>query len=112
MEDEDEAKGESRDAPVDQQLDADDLELDDLSELSDCSDLFHVEVEDDLGYVTTEDQDLKYIETCMTDSDKVVDQVNEAVADIKAAIKLQPNDKKLRDEFKLASDAKKAYGAK
>jgi tetratricopeptide (TPR) repeat protein len=37
---------------------------------------------------------------------------DEAVADIKAAIKLQPNDKKLRDEYKLSTDAKKAFMAK
>ena len=37
---------------------------------------------------------------------------DESVADIKAAIKLQPNDKKLRDEYKVCTDAKKAFQAK
>ena len=32
-----------------------------MSDVSDCSDLFRVEVEDDLGYTTMEDEDLQYI---------------------------------------------------
>merc|ERR1712023_204348 len=35
-----------------------------------------------LIYGLIQKDDLKYIETCMTDSDKVVEEVNEAVTDI------------------------------
>ena len=37
------------------------LDIDELSDVSDCSDLFKVDVEQDLGYVTSEDKDLEII---------------------------------------------------
>ena len=39
-----------------------DVDPDDLSELSDNSDIFHVEVDSSRGYITIEDKDLEYIE--------------------------------------------------
>ena len=39
----------------------DDVILDELSDISDGSDLFNVEVEEDLGYTTVEDIDLQHI---------------------------------------------------
>ena len=40
----------------------DDVELDDFSDVSDNSDIFHVAIDESLEYITVEDKDLQYIE--------------------------------------------------